>query len=83
MFKNKFWRNLLIPQNNFKSFIKGVFPNKKIRQALKKKIINMSIVKTPQLSIPMRNRLKTYYKKDVLHLAKLLNRDLNHWIDES
>ena len=83
MFKNKFLRNLLIPQNNFKSLIKSIFPNKKIREGLKQKIMNMSTVETPQLSSAMRNKLKTYYRQDVSNLAKLLNRDLNHWIDKS
>ena len=83
MFKNKFLRNLLIPQNNFKSLIKSILPNKKIREGLKQKMMNMSTVETPQLSIAMRNKLKTYYKKDVSNLAKLLNRDLSHWIDKN
>ena len=83
MFKNKFLRNLIIPQNNFKSLIKSIFPNKKIREGLKQKMINISTVETPQLSIAMMNKLRMYYKKDVLNLAKLLNRDLSHWIDKS
>ncbi len=83
MFKNKFLRNLIIPQNNFKSLIKSIFPNKKIREGLKQKEINISTVETPQLSIAMINKLRMYYKKDVLNLAKLLNRDLSHWIDKS
>ena len=83
MFKNKFLRNLIIPQNNFKSLIKSIFPNKRIREGLKQKVLNISTVETPQLSIAMMNQLRVYYKKDVLNLSKLLNRDMTHWIDES
>ena len=83
MFRNKFLRNLLIPQNNFKSLIKSILPNKKIREGLKQKIMNMSTVETPNLSSKMRSKLKMYYKQDVANLATLLNRDLNHWIDKS
>ena len=83
MFRNKFLRNILIPQNNFKSLIKSILPNKKIREGLKQKIMNISTVETLQLSSAMRNKLKTYYKQDVSDLAKLLNRDLNHWTDKS
>ncbi|MEC9209683.1 MAG: sulfotransferase [Bacteroidota bacterium] len=83
MFRNKFLRNILIPQNNFKSLIKSILPNKKIREGLKQKMMNMSTVETPHLSSEMRNKLKMYYKQDVANLAILLNRDLNHWIDKS
>lgn len=83
MFKNFFLRNLLIPQNTYKSLIKSILPNKKIREWLKRNMMNMSAIKTPKLSNKMRNRLKIYYKKDVSNLTKLLNRDLSCWIDQS
>ena len=82
MFKNRFLRDLLIPENSFKSFIKRVLPNKKIREAFKKRIMRMSIVDSPQLPIAMRERLQFYYKKDVSALSSLLNRDLSHWINK-
>ncbi|MEC7646425.1 MAG: sulfotransferase [Bacteroidota bacterium] len=83
MFKNKFWRNLLIPKNNAKSLIKRIFPNKIMRQALKKRIMNMTTIATPEMPVFMRDKLRVYYRNDVSNLSKLLNRDLNHWIDKN
>ena len=82
MFKNKLLRNLLIPQNNLKSLIKSFLPSKYIRKVLKQELMRMSIIKTPQLSIAMSNKLKMYYKRDILNLAKTLNLDLSHWIEK-
>jgi len=80
IFKNRFLRNLLIPENNFKSLFKSVLPNKKLREFLRQKIMNISTVDTPHLSVEMREKLTEYYRNDISNLSKLLNRELNHWI---
>jgi hypothetical protein len=81
IFKSKFLRYLFIPQNNLKSLLKSVLPNKKIRQALKQKMMNISTVKTPCISEEMHKKLTEYYRKDINSLSKLLNKELNHWIN--
>jgi len=81
VFKSKFLRNLFIPQNNFKSLLKNILPNKKIRQALKQKMMNISTVKSPCISEEMHKKLTKYYRKDINSLSKLLNKELNHWIN--
>jgi len=81
VFKSKFLRNLFIPQNNLKSLLKSVLPNKKIRQAIKQKMMNISIVETPCISEEMHKKLTEYYRKDINSLSKLLNKELNHWIN--
>ena len=81
IFKRKFLRNLLIPKNNFKSLIKSLLPNKKIRKAIKQKIMNMSTVENPSISKDMHKKLTEYYRKDINSLSKLLNKELNHWIN--
>tara|TARA_B100000768_G_scaffold31666_1_gene30140 strand:+ start:3513 stop:4415 length:903 start_codon:yes stop_codon:yes gene_type:complete len=81
IFKRKFLRNLLIPKNNFKSLIKSFLPNKKIRKAVKQKIMNMSTVKNPSISKDMHKKLTEYYRKDIDNLSKLLNKELNCWIN--
>lgn len=81
VFKSKFLRKLFIPQNNFKLFLKSVLPNKKIRQVLKQKMMNISTVKTPCISDEMHKKLTEYYRKDINSLSKLLNKELNHWIN--
>ena len=79
IFKRKFLRNLLIPKNNFKSLIKTLLPNKKIRKAIKQKIMNMSTVENPSISKDMHKKLTEYYRKDIDNLSKLLNKELNCW----
>tara|TARA_B100000780_G_scaffold161416_1_gene112791 strand:- start:181 stop:1083 length:903 start_codon:yes stop_codon:yes gene_type:complete len=81
IFKRKFLRNLLIPKNNFKSLIKSFLPNKKIRKAIKQKIMNMSTVENPSISKDMHKKLTEYYRKDIDNLSKLLNKELNCWIN--
>ena len=81
VFKRKFLRNLLIPRNNFKSLIKNLLPNKKIRMAIKQKIMNMSTVENPSISEDMHKKLTEYYRKDIDNLSKLLNKELNCWIN--
>ena len=81
IFKRKFLRNLLIPKNNFKSLIKSFLPNKKIRKAIKQKIMNMSTVESPFISKDMHKKLTEYYRKDIDNLSKLLNKELNCWIN--
>ena len=81
VFKRKFLRNLLIPKNNFKSLIKNLLPNKKIRKAIKQKIMNMSTVENPSISEDMHKKLTEYYRKDIDNLSKLLNKELNCWIN--
>jgi hypothetical protein len=81
IFKSKFLRNLFIPKNNFKSLIKSFLPNNKIRKALKHKMMNISIVETPCISEEMHKKLIEYYRKDINSLSKLLNKELNHWIN--
>jgi len=81
VFKRKFLRNLLIPKNNFKSLIKSFLPNKKIRKAIKQKIMNISTVENPSISVDMHKKLTEYYRKDIDNLSKLLNKELNCWIN--
>ena len=81
IFKRKFLRNLLIPKNHFKSLIKSFLPNKKIRKAIKQKIMNMSTVESPSISKDMHKKLTEYYRKDIDNLSKLLNKELNCWIN--
>jgi len=81
VFKSKFLRNLFIPQNNFKSLLKSLLPNKKIRQDLKQKMMNISTVESPSISEDMHKKLIEYYRNDIDNLSKLLNKKLNFWIN--
>lgn len=81
VFKRNFLRDLLIPKSNFKSLIKCLLPNKKIRNAVKQKLINISTVNSPSISKEMHKKLIQYYQKDIDNLSKLLNKELNCWIN--
>tara|TARA_S200000501_G_C20772488_1_gene721207 strand:+ start:51 stop:971 length:921 start_codon:yes stop_codon:yes gene_type:complete len=83
LFKYNFIRDLLIPENNLKSLIKNILPNKKLRQWLKKVVINITTVNSPELSFIMRDKLQDYYKEDILNLGRLLNKDLSSWIQKN
>jgi len=80
MFKKKFLRNLLIPKNNVKTFFKRLIPLQALRSFLKKKIMDISTVKTPKMKKEMRDKLIDYYQDDIYALSKLLNRKLDCWI---
>ena len=43
--------------------------------------MNISIVETPCISEEMHKKLTEYYRNDIDNLSKLLNRELNHWIN--
>jgi len=81
VFKNRFLRNFFITENNLKSLLKILLPNKKAREFLRKNIMKISTVDTPYLSVVMRKRLAEYYRNDISNLSRLLNRPLNHWIN--
>ena len=83
VFKYKFMKNILIPENYIKSLFKSILPSRNVRHWVKKIIINMSVVKPPELSIVMRNKLRDHYRQDILNLGRLLNRDLSNWIDKN
>ena len=80
MFKKKFLRNLLIPKNNVKTFFKRLIPLQALRSFLKKKIMDISTLKTPKMKKEMRDKLINYYQEDIYALSKLLNRKLDCWI---
>ncbi len=80
IFKNRFLRNLFIPQNNIKSIVKNLFPNKRIRKVTKGKLMNLSTSNTPQMSNEMRDKLVQFYRDDIVELSKLLKRDLDNWL---
>ena len=81
VFKNIFLRNLLIPDNIFKTFVKKMIPIQSLRYRIKNKVMNASVMDTASISEEMKKKLITYYKKDIILLSRLLDRDLNHWYE--
>ena len=82
MFKNKFFRNLLIPKNNVKTMFKSLLPFQALRSFLKKKILDISTINTPTMTGEMRDKLIHYYQEDVYNLSRLLNRKLDYWLEK-
>ena len=83
IFKYRFMRDFLIPGNRLKFLIKNILPNRRLRKWLRKRIMNISTVKSPELSIAMRDKLRNYYREDILNLGRLLDRDLGSWINKN
>ena len=53
------------------------------RSFLKRKVMNISTINTPEINKEMRKKLIIYYRNDIVRLSALLNKKLDHWIDEN
>ncbi len=76
--KNKNMKYIFMKSNWFKSLLK-IFIPKKIRDSLRKKMINVSTKDVLEMNVNTREKLKSYFKEDVLNLSKIINRDVTHW----
>ena len=74
--KNK-WVAAISKQKFIRQFIKNIIPDK-IKNRIKKTAFSSKNV--PKLSEEDRTTVTALYKDDVLKLAELIRRDLNHWL---
>ena len=77
--KYDWMRQIMIQDNIFKKCIKTPFPSKEIRFVLNKIIKNRSSREIEALNPKTEEWLKSFYKKDIAALSKLLDRDLTNW----
>lgn len=69
------------PESNFLSFLKRNSPSnlkRSVQNIFKSKIIEKNLVQEKMNELT-REKLLTYYKKDISDLEKILNRNLNIW----
>ena len=77
--KNQRVKSLMTRKNPLKSFLKIIIPFKKVRKIIRTKIQDRNIADVLPISMEDEKMLKEFYKDDVRHLSKLLERDLNYW----
>jgi hypothetical protein len=79
----KKWKNGLLKHLFMKYYagksILRLLLSVKIRKWIRKKTINISTDKVPQIKAETRKMLNNYFKEDVKKLSKLLKKDLQHW----
>ncbi len=80
IFRSSFARNIIIPKNKYKSFIKKVIPFQNFRSKIKQNVLNLLSVKTKEMSPEIRKKLIKYYREDILKLSKVLNTNLDNWL---
>ena len=81
--KNKLIHNFFYQDNIIKTIIKpiakAILPDRKKRQKIINKIIQKNLQK-PEMKPETREYLKNYFRKDILKLQDLIDRDLSHWL---
>ena len=79
--KNRFLHSMLNQSNVIKSLLKKVIPTSP-RQRLKQKLNRINL-KKPKMEPETRRMLIKYFKKDILNLQALIQKDLSHWLGDS
>lgn len=78
--KNSALKYFIINDNVIKVILNWILPHK-FKSSLRKIIVNISTVKTPKMKEKTRIMLYEFYREDIKKLAKLLNKNLEHWLD--
>lgn len=80
--KNKYINSLIVKDSLFKSTVKNILPSN-ITQAIAKKVKIINISSETKLNSKVRQQLLQAYKKDILELENLLQKDLSLWLEKS
>ena len=67
-------------QGRFHFLLKLLIPNI-FRTFFRNQLVNYSMENSPTISLKVKKELRSFFKKDIEHLSKLLNKDLKHWIE--
>ena len=78
--KNSALKYFIINDNGIKVILNWILPHK-LKSSLRRIIVNISTVKTPKMKDETRVMLNKFYRQDIKKLAKLLNKNLEHWLD--
>ncbi|MDG2139007.1 MAG: sulfotransferase [Flavobacteriales bacterium] len=78
--KSGFLKSLLIKKTFLNHFIRLVFPFKRLRRFIRKKIITLLSTEVKKMDDRTRVKLQNLYTGDISKLSNLLDRDLNSWI---
>ena len=80
LFSYTLFNLLFIRQSELKSLVRKILPSKGLKK-IKYKIIKL-LSRKEELGLKERNLLNKRFKKDIKNLSKLLNKDLNNWIND-
>ncbi len=76
--KNEKMKHVFMKKNPLKSALKKVIP-KSLRKGVRDTLISASTDKVAPMKENTRIKLNEFFKRDVLKLSELLNKDLSHW----
>ena len=78
--KNHLLKRFFMKQGRFHFLLKSLIPNR-FRTFFRNQLVNYSMENSPTISLKVKKELRSFFKKDIEHLSKLLNKDLKHWIE--
>lgn len=78
--KNKHLHRLLKYENPFKRILRLFLP-KKTRSEIRYKLDLKNLKKKPQMQADTKKYLSEYYKSDILMTQRLIDRNLEHWLN--
>ena len=78
--KNHLLKRFFMKQGRFHFLLKLLIPNI-FRTFFRNQLVNYSMENSPTISLKVKKELRSFFKKDIEHLSKLLNKDLKHWIE--
>ena len=80
IFRSSFARNIIIPKNKFKSFIKKIIPFQNFRSKIKQNVLNLLSVKNKRNVSRNKKKINKIFFQDILKLSKVLNTNLDNWL---
>ena len=78
--KSSFLKNLIIEKTFFNYGLRLVFPFKRLRRVIRRKIVTLLSTEVEEMDETTRIKLQKLYTEDIGRLSKILDRDLNFWI---
>lgn len=77
--RSRFLLNLTNGENAMRRVAKAMVPTR-FRESIRQSFMRVNLKSNPPLPDAVRAELVETFREDVGHLAKLLNRDLSHWL---
>lgn len=78
--KSGFLKKLVIKKTFLNHFLRLVFPFKRLRRFIRKKMITLLSTEVKKMDDRTRVKLQNLYAEDIGKLSNMLDRDLNFWI---
>ncbi|MBP0018239.1 MAG: sulfotransferase [Cyanobacteria bacterium SBLK] len=79
VWKNNTIRNLLVDENLLRMAARKIVPDR-VRKPVAEMLLRKNKEKPPTLAAETRQQLISHFRKDILKLQDLIDRDLSHWL---